>query len=353
MTAAPRLLRKALGSLAWAALAMWAPPASAAPSGAVEAAERAYKEVDFAAQLAAATRALEQGHHDPATLANIYRLLGIAHAALGSSESAKQAFIRLLAIDRNVELEQVLSPRLRTPYMEARGFWDVSRSRLDLRHEVDRARGTLTLALSDPLGMGQRVRLISLSAAPMVIADLSPAARLSVAPEALAAHAGKPLRVELLDEHENVILARVAIAPAAPLVPPRTPSGLPSTTPPVSASSAPPALSLVLGGSALIALGVGVTAHIVRENKASEWNGAPCEQLGRGSRADQCSNVDDDRRSAQSLAAIGYTTSGALLAASIVTYLLASDAKPERSPATPLACNVTPRGLGLNCSAVW
>ncbi|HTV25067.1 MAG TPA: hypothetical protein VMG12_40515 [Polyangiaceae bacterium] len=339
----------ALGCLAFAALEPRI--ARAAPADPVEAAERAYKEVDFSTQLAEATRALEEGGHDPATLANIYRLLGIAHAALGAHEAAQQDFIRLLAVDPDVALEQVLSPRLRTPYLEARGFWDVSRSRLELGLGIDAASGDLRIALSDPLEMGRRVRVASVGDEPRTVADLAAAPELVVDAARFAPHAGRPLQVELLDAHANVVVVRV-------LTPPRPPAPARATTPAPAtearaAEPSPPTLALALGGGALVALGVGVTAHVIRENQATEWNGAGCERLGRGSRSDQCGDVDDQRRSAQTVAVVGYAAGAALLAASVVSYLATSDGEQEPDPAGSLAIGLSPRGWGLSCNASW
>jgi hypothetical protein len=356
MTAPTVFVRNALGGLALATLALLATPAGAAPADPVEAAERAYKEVDFETQLAQATRALEQGQHDPATLANIYRLLGIAHAALNSPDAARQAFMKLLAIDPDIALEQVLSPRLRTPYMEARGFWDVSRTRLAIAIAIDPASGALEIELSDPLRMGSHVRVMAGADAPHAIAKLAAAPRVVVSAPALAAHAGQPLRVELLDPHANVILARTLTPPHAPQrAATRAPERNPGPASPVPrAEAASPTLSLVLGGGALLGLGVGIAGHAVRENKASEWNGTTCEHAGLGSRADQCGSVDDQRRAAQNIAVVGYAAGGVLLAASLVSYLLATDAEPEPEPrASRIACGVSAQGWGVSCNTLW
>jgi hypothetical protein len=353
MTVLRPYFRSAFGWLALAAVALWPAPAAATLPDPVEAAERAYKDVDFETQLAQATRALKEGHHDPATLANIYRLLGIAHAALDSPDAAKQDFMKLLAIDRDVALEHVLSPRLRTPYMEARGFWDVSRARLELGLGFDPHSGDLEITLTDPLQMGSRVRVVAGANEPLAVAEQDTATRFVIAADALAGHAGRPLLVELLDPYENVILARVLTPPPPSVATRRTPNPPPSMSLTPRASSTLPTLPLVLAGSSLLALGVGVTAHVVRENDAAEWNGSGCEQVGRGSRADQCGNVDDRRRSAQNIAFIGYTASGALLAASVLSYLLASNLEPALRPGDSLACGVNFEGFGLSCNAAF
>jgi len=359
VSSSPASMRPSAGARPAAAGARPADAEAAAGATApdpLEAAERAYEKVDFATQLEQATRALEAGHRDPATLANIYRLLGIAHAALGSSDAAKQAFMRLLALDPAVALEHVLSPRLRTPYMEARGFWDVSRSRLALGVDWDATGHALELTLSDPLQMGHRVRVTSVAPEAREVAMLSAAPRLNVDAGALEPHAGTPLRVELLDPYDNVVLARVITPPPAPE--PRAGGSQRAATEPATSNeeSAPSALPLVFGGGALLGLGVGVTAHIIRENRAQEWNGVSCEQSDLGSRAQQCATVDDRRRSAQTIAIIGYATGGALLTASVVSYLLGSDRgyeaePPDRGPA--LACGLSPHAWGLSCNGAW
>ena len=337
--------------------------ARAAPVDPVAAAERAYEQVDFDAQLAEATRALAEGGHDPARLADIYRLLGIAHAALGAHDAAKQDFMRLLAIDPDVALERALSPRLRTPYLEARGFWDVSRSRLELRLALDAASGALRIGLGDPLQMGQRVRVVAGHAPradaerdaadePRTVAELAAAPELVIDAASLAPHAGRPLEVELLDAHANVLVARQLTAPR-PSAPARATSPAPPRKTAASEAPSTPTLSLVLGGSALLALGAGATAHMIRESKATEWNGAGCEQPGRGSRSEQCGHVDAQRRSAQTVAVVGYAAAGALVAASVVSYLSASEPEHEPDPAGSLAIGLSPYGWGLSCQTAW
>jgi hypothetical protein len=157
MSTSNRLLRR-LRILTLAGFGLQPCLAIAQAADPLAAAERAYREVDFETQRSEATRALEAGHHDRPTLAHIYRLLGVAHSALNSPELARQYFMKLLAIDRDVALEHVLSPRLRTPYMEARGFWDVTSARLDLELALRATPRELEITITDPLSMGARVR---------------------------------------------------------------------------------------------------------------------------------------------------------------------------------------------------
>lgn len=351
-------------------------PVRAEPPNALEAAERAYQDVDFERQRAEATRALEAGGNDPERLSQIYRLLGIAHAALNAPGEAKLAFTKLLAIDPDVQLEHVLSPRLRTPYMEARGFWAVTMARLslDATGGVPDAAGVpreLSITLSDPLRMGASVRVIALGSPALTIAELTPRPRLRVARAALEAHAGKTLRVQLLDAHENVLVSQ-QFSPMAPLAKPTATSNAPLPRSGDAAGGARVAglgaakqnaaatrdgaeafpVAAVFAGGGVLALGIGVTAHVIRERGASEWNGSACEQTGRGTRGEQCGGVDEQRRTAQNVAIVSYAAGGAMLAASLVHYLVTRGGQPPRNEG-PVACGAGPAALGVSCSAVW
>jgi hypothetical protein len=340
------------------ALALSALLASAATPGVARAqdadplvaAERAYGAVDFETQRAEAERALEAGGSNPARLARIYRLLGIAHAALGAPEQAKLAFMRLLAIDPDVELEHVLSPRLRTPYMEARGYWDVASTPLGVDVERQVAGGALELTLHDPLGMVTRVQVRSGSGEPQIVWEGDAAPQLSVPAAALAEFTHVALAVRLLDRHENVVVVRAIAAKAAAPAPPAAVSAPPAI---VRAEPERPSLvlPLMLAGGSLIAFGVGATAHVARERHADEWNGEGCERPGLGTRAEQCADVDASRRDAERVAIAAYAAGGALLAGSVVTYLLSGAPRREAPTRATLACAGGPTPLGISCSA--
>jgi hypothetical protein len=361
----------------FALLAVVPRPVHAEQTDALAAAERAYQDVDFERQRVEATRALEAGSNDRERLAHIYRLLGISHAALNAPDQAKLAFMKLLAVDPDVHLEHVLSPRLRTPYMEARGYWDVTTARLslDLQGGTRAPAGALrelSITLSDPLRMGAVVRVTAPGTPALTVAELTARAQLTVPPSALEAHAGRPLRVQLLDVHENVLITRQfsPIAPSPTLESAANAEGAradaspsPGTASAATAAgkpafiarddAAPFPVTAALAGGGVLALGIGVTAHLMREREAKEWNGASCEQTGQGTRGDQCQRVDEQRRTAETVAIVSYAAGGALLAAGLVHHFFA--AKGEEPPRNegPLACGAGPAALGLSCSGVW
>jgi hypothetical protein len=142
-------------------IAVLASPAGALaqPSGAragrqaLARAEEAYLRVDFEATREAAQEALRAGGHNRRRLTRIYQLLGIAGAALEDEEASREAYIRMLAIDEGAALDRSLAPRLRQPFLEARGFWSSRSDRLAAVVTLARPRGALHIEMVDPLGM--------------------------------------------------------------------------------------------------------------------------------------------------------------------------------------------------------
>lgn len=342
----------ALSSLA---CALCASEAWGQPADPLEAAEQAYRDVDFETQRDEATRALEAGNNDRARLAQLYRLLGIAHAALDEREAAKAWFQRLLALEPDFELERALSPRLRSPYLEARGFWDVASARLSIDVTPGSPSEDLRLSVHDPLDMVARVRVRAMGNTPVLVVE-SGAPEIVVTRSELAPHSGRPLQAELLDGHGNVVLAR-ALPPTMTTLaeaehPERGGTRASSTVDVDSATShyAP----LLLGGTGIVALGIGVFAQVVRENKAFEWNSSACERSGLGTRGNQCAAVEADRIDAQRWAVISYSAGGALLAAALLTYFaVAGEEEASDEGPRALACGGGPATLGLSCNAAW
>ena len=122
-------------------------------------AENAYLNVDFEAAREFCRQALEEGGHSISRLIRIYELIGVAAAAAGDEEEARDVYIKLLALDPDSRVDQNLAPRLRGPFLEARGFWSAHSERLDVQVRLVRARGRLQLLLSDPIGMAKTVHI--------------------------------------------------------------------------------------------------------------------------------------------------------------------------------------------------
>ena len=94
--------------------------ASASPE--LAAAQKAYGDVDYPRCYDRAQAALlVAGDRDDRV--NNYRLLGLCAAAVGDTDEAREAFRKMLAIDREARLPDGLSPRFTSSYREAKGSW--------------------------------------------------------------------------------------------------------------------------------------------------------------------------------------------------------------------------------------
>jgi hypothetical protein len=149
-------------SFALCAVELWAlasPVRAQGASGALARAEEAYLEVDFDGTLAAAQEALREGRHTPAQLVRLYELLGVSSAAVGEAERARDFFVRMLAIDPGADLDDTVPPRLRAPFLEARGIVTSRPERLGAEVGLARVQSALHVALTDPFQLGRTLRV--------------------------------------------------------------------------------------------------------------------------------------------------------------------------------------------------
>lgn len=136
-------------------------PALASAQNTISEAEEAYLNVDFERTLELCQQALGEGNHSPDRVTRIYELMGVAHAANGDEEASRDAYIKMLALDPESQVDTNLSPRLRSPFMEARGHWATRSERLTLDARLVRARAGLRVLVTDPLSMGSEVRVLT------------------------------------------------------------------------------------------------------------------------------------------------------------------------------------------------
>lgn len=133
--------------------------ATGATSDALARAEAAYNDIDFESTLAAAQEALREGGHTPAQLTRIYELLGVSAAATEDLERARDYFVRMLALDPAANLDDTVPPRLRAPFLEARGTVSSRTERLEVSVGLARARSALHVELTDPFQLAVTVRV--------------------------------------------------------------------------------------------------------------------------------------------------------------------------------------------------
>ena len=126
---------------------------------ALASAERAYSDVDFEGVRNAATQAIDLGGLSPTELVRAYQLVGVSCSALGDPAAARDAFVQMVSIDPDARLDDTVPPRLRAPFLEARGQVSGRTGRLSAEVQLARAYGALRIALTDPFQLVVTVRI--------------------------------------------------------------------------------------------------------------------------------------------------------------------------------------------------
>jgi hypothetical protein len=335
------------------------------PSAKLAIAEDAYQHVDFDKVYTEARRGLTLGNASVRITARFHVLLGISAAALDKESEAREHFIAALAISPSLRLEQSLSPKLRGPYLEARGFWEAYSERLNLAAAVDTANGQLHVGVEDPAHLAHAIRLYlrKVGAPRFTLSKLATqgTAEVPLPPDLI--RDGFEYYGVLVDDQRNVLFdlanATTPIAVSGkPVALQTSPASqiaqLPlATSQPRTSNWVPQVLTV----SGLAAIGVGAVFNYRRERFADEWNSPSCEQPGH-TRLAQCGDVNSDRKTAERLA-IGLYVGGSLLVVSgILTFVTNSSSNARRE--IPKSANSAPtcqiyawNGLGASCFATF
>lgn len=188
------------------ALAM--PALAQAQGDALQRAEQAYSQVDFESTLRLATEALQGGAHTREQTVRIYQLIGIAAAALEQDDRSRDAYLRMLALNPEGQLDASIAPQFRGPFLEARGFWTSRTDRFDARAVLARQRSALRIDLSDPLNMARTVIVRArVEGAPAYVESRHPAAARIYAPVRGSGEADRvEFNIVVVDEHNNRLL---------------------------------------------------------------------------------------------------------------------------------------------------
>lgn len=309
-------------------------------------AKRAYAEVDYEKTRQLAAESLRRGGNDRQTTEELYWLWATAAAALDQTEEATSAFVHALAQNPELKLDRNLSPKIRAPYLEARGKLGTTNGRaplditLQLRHEQ------LEITLHDALEVAGGIELGTRELGEKAFTRQKlPNSPVQQLPKPRGSSMAFFVRV--LDRFGNVLIElgtaadprRLALVrsskPQAAAASPNRSSDR-SVTPYYVVSGSLAALGLAAGG-------VATAMYVRREDAASDWNSDACEQPGL-SRAQQCRDVNDRRERAENLA-IGLTaTGGALLVGSVVSLLLA----PSSTEQPKVGLSAGPYGAWLS-----
>lgn len=239
------------------------------PTDPLQAAEQAYAEIDFERTLEHAGEALQAGHQPPDRLARIYQLLGVSAAALGDPDGARDFFQRMLAIDADAELDDTVPPRLRAPYLEARGIVSARSDRLAVEVGLARAQASVRVALTDPFQMARTLRVHARIEGAVEFTTIESEAMAEVLAPLPGADTADRIEywVEVIDPYDNQLLLagsefepRTVGRPAVAVVEGGVGGGGPVTPHQPSIAEEPLFWVALIGGVAVVgaAIGIGV-----------------------------------------------------------------------------------------------
>lgn len=299
-------------------------------SDALGRAVKAHDALEFEDSRRLARQALQLGGHSKDDVERLWYLVAVASAALDEPAQAKDAFSRVLLLNPDVAIDKGLSPKLKSPFMEAKG---TAPRPLGAELTIDQATNGVRVRITDTQSWvhqaALRARVTPSTPFTRSVANISDN------------QAFFPLRglkgylqysLVLLDEHQNELFALgsqtqpIELGRYSPLAT-RTAAQEASRRPPPQreATSATPYL---VTGWTMLGLGVGAAAvgvpyHLRREARAKDWNSAACERPGAGTRNTQCGAIDRERARAQKYATVLYASGGGLALLGLVTLGLA------------------------------
>lgn len=294
----------------------------------IEATERAYTEVSFAAVADYAERAMLLGRATSEQTCRLHVLLGIAKSALGQEDEARNHFTTALAIDPKLGLDRNLSPKLRAPYLEAKGYWEREKARLALTLRFGEVGSEVACKLVDPAKLVKKVRVWVRAAGEANYESLEFAAQPSfeLHPHTRVRRRKVEYHAVLQDIHGNTLLelgeaARPLHLSDSAIDAPLSHLDLVKRLNPTDVRQTRSYwFSATLGVAAIATASMGVYFNVRREALADEWNGKECERPG-ATRLQQCGDVDERRKLAERMALGFYGAGGLLLVGSLGTWL--------------------------------
>jgi len=328
------------GALLLASLSL-AASAHAQSDSSLSEVRKAYADVDYERTRSLAAAAIRHGGSDRASTSELYLLWATAAAAVDKTDEARQAFSYALASNPELKVDRNLSPKIRAPYLEARGAMSATDDKPPLDVALRLRQQELELALHDALQVAASLVISTRagSGAPFSRRrfEAAPTQRVPKPP-------GAELQffVQVFDRYGNVLFDLGTEDEPQRLV--QVTSERPGPAPTLGNDASPMPYYVASGALAFLGLGAGgaATAMFVRrEDAAREWNSSACERPGL-TRAEQCGAVDARRKKAEYLA-LGFTAAGgALLIGSVVSLVLAPS-----SARTSVALDAGPDNLML------
>jgi len=317
---------------------------------------------DLGGALARARESIESGTHSAVDLAPEYLTSAMASARLGDEIAAQRAFVVLLGLDPTFRLKADLPDEVRSPYLEARGFWSAHAVPLHVDVALSEDGSTLVLTVVDPASLSARLRIRARMGSEAdtqeVVVPASHEVRLPLS--TFGAGASLSYSLTLLDENGNriwqlgnderpqriVTRLRATERAASTVRIQASPALVPRKRAPLHA---------MIGGLSIgfgtVAVAAGAAAHLRRQRLAADWNAVRCEGPGT-SRGSICA---DERRELKNMERVAGALYG-VGAVTIVTGTLLLWLRPrptERPRAHALRCGSGPSELGMSCELTF
>ncbi len=316
---------------------------------------RALARSDYGLARDLARARIETGAYTAHELLPIYKVLAVASARLLHLEAARRAFIAVLAFDPAFRLEADATAEVRSPYMEARGFWSEHERALSATVRTTETHHVLEISVDDPARLSVRVLLRTRTSKREPFSEMvQPTAPQLTFPVAWKVSGELEYVLVLLDEHGNRLWQSdpasqrtdgVEVALAAPSQAPKPLY--------VARAKRPPRRPYYVAGGLLLSAGAGALAgglisHFEREKLARDWNEFRCDGEG-ATRGAVCADEKERIPRLTKVATGLYGAGAAALLSGVVLFVVgARKGQPDRQHAW--RCSSGPGELGVGCS---
>ncbi len=314
---------------------------------------------ELQAILELARESIESGTHSAIDLAPEYLTLAIASARLGDETTAQRAFVILLGLAPTFRLKGEIADEIRSPYLEARGFWSAHQTPLQASATPSEDGSALILSTVDPAQLSARLRIRARAGdagePQEMVSPSAPQRRVLLS--ALGTSTDLSYSLTLLDEHGNRLWQlgsdehpQRLDAQASEAKPSASPASI--RPPPARQPRNGVRTHAIVGGLALglgtVAVAAGAAAHLRRQRLAADWNAVQCDGPGT-TRGSVCRDEREQLLNMQKLAGGLYGVGGVALVTGVLMLWLRPK-NTERPAVHALRCASGPSELSMSCA---
>lgn len=205
-----RSWRVAVAVLLLSTSAIAAPPKKEVPAD-IDSAEQLLTRLDYEGANAAAEKIVKLRGLSHDNLLRAYKVLAITSAVLDNEKDAREAFLQVLIMEPEYQVDQNLGPKVTDPFREARGSFRAMQTKpaLEASATVQTSGGTIRVTTRDPTKLVKKVSVGYrwTSSGEFTVSQVAPGEGISV--EVAAAPAGRTrldFYAQGLDERDSALL---------------------------------------------------------------------------------------------------------------------------------------------------